>query len=63
MPKKGTKIIFDDYIDRPRYQFVEKYLSLSKESLRQARFEVTSKTEIDMVELEKDIVSFRNVFD
>ncbi|OUX44905.1 MAG: hypothetical protein CBE21_00140 [Proteobacteria bacterium TMED261] len=61
--KEGTKILFDDYTSRPHYHFVEKYVSRFKEYRRQCMFVVPSKAEIDMVELEKDIVSFRNVFD
>lgn len=61
--EEGTKILFDDYINRPHYHFVEKYVSRLKECGRQCMFVVPSKTEIDMIELEKDIVSFRNVMD
>lgn len=61
--EEGTKIIFDDYTNRPHYHFVEKYVSRVKECGRQCMFVVPSKTEIDMVELEKDIGSFRAVMD
>lgn len=59
----GTKIIFDDYTDRPHYHFVEKYVQRVKEFRRQCLFVVPSKSELNMVELDKDIVSFRNVMD
>jgi hypothetical protein len=59
--EEGTKILFDDYTNRSHYHFVEKYVSRFKECGRQCMFVVPSKAEIDMVELEKDIVSFRNV--
>ena len=61
--EEGTKILFDDYTHRPHYHFVEKYVSRFKECGRQCMFVVPSKADIDMVELEKDIVSFRNVMD
>ena len=61
--EEGTKILFDDYTNRPYYHFVEKYVSRFKECGRQCMFVVPPKSEIDMVELEKDIVSFRNVMD
>ena len=61
--EEGTKILFDDYTNRPHYHFVEKYVSRFKECGRQCMFVVPSKADIDMVELEKDIVSFRNVMD
>ena len=61
--KEGTKILFDDYINRPYYHFVEKYVARSKEYGRQCMFVVPSKAEIDMAELDKDIISFRNVMD
>ena len=61
--KEGTKILFDDYTNRPCYHFVEKYISRFKECGRQCMFVVPSKAEIDMVELEKDIISFKYVMD
>lgn len=61
--EEGTKIFFDDYTNRLYYHFVEKYVSRFKECGRQCMFVVPSKAEIDMVELDKDIVSFRNVMD
>ena len=61
--EEGTTILFDDYTNRPQYHFVEKYVSRFKECGRQCMFVVPSKADIDMVELEKDIVSFRNVMD
>jgi len=61
--EEGTKILFDDYTNRPHYHFVEKYVSRFKECGRQCMFVLPSKANIDMDELEKDIVSFRNVMD
>ena len=59
----GTKIIFDDYINRPQYHFIEKYVSRIKECGRQCLFIVPSKIEIDMNSLNNDIESFRFVMD
>ncbi len=59
----GTKIIFDDYVNRPHYHFIEKYVSRIQESLRQCLFIVPSKNEIDMDSLDKDIELFRFVMD
>ena len=61
--EEGTKIIFDDYTNRPQYNFVEKYVSRVKECGRQCLFVVPLKSEIDKDELDKDIASFRNVMD
>ena len=61
--EEGTKILFDDYTNRPHYHFVEKYVSRFKECGRQCLFVMPSKDDIDMVELEKHIVSFRNVME
>lgn len=60
---EGTKIIFDDYTDRPHYHFVEKYVSREIEDGRQCLFIVPKKSEIDLYELEKDINNFRYVMD
>ncbi len=61
--KEGTKIIFDDYTNRPFYHFVEKYVPRIKECGRQCLFIVPDKSEIDMDELNCDIAAFRNVTD
>jgi hypothetical protein len=60
---EGTKIIFDDYILRPHYHFVEKYVKRADVFGRQCLFVVPSKKEIDLNELEKDISNFRFVMD
>ncbi len=59
----GTKIIFDDYVNRPHYHFVEKYVSRMNECGRQCLFVVPSKNSIDMDALNKDIDFFRFVMD
>ena len=60
--EEGTKILFDDYTNRLYYHFVKNTSAVLKCG-RQCMFVVPSKAEIDMVELDKDIVSFRNVMD
>ena len=61
--KEGTKILFDDYIDRPYYHIVEKYIPRFEEYGRQCMFIIPSRSKIDMNELDRDILSFRNVMD
>ena len=61
--EEGTQIIFDDYTNRPYYHFIEKYVSRTKECGRQCLFIVPSKNDIDIKKLDRDIESFRNVFD
>ena len=63
LAEEGTKILFDDYTNRPQYHFVEKYVSRVKEYGRQCLFVVPLKSEIDMDELDRDIASFRIVMD
>tara|TARA_B100000242_G_scaffold293986_1_gene274047 strand:- start:2803 stop:3441 length:639 start_codon:yes stop_codon:yes gene_type:complete len=57
----GTKIIFDDYVNRPHYHFIEKYVTRIKECGRQCLFIVPPKKDIDMDSLDKDIELFRFV--
>tara|TARA_Y100000589_G_scaffold321244_1_gene352323 strand:+ start:1633 stop:2271 length:639 start_codon:yes stop_codon:yes gene_type:complete len=59
----GTKIIFDDYVNRPHYHFIEKYVSRINEFGRQCLFVVPSKSKIDVDSLNKDIEAFRFVMD
>ena len=63
LASEGTKIIFDDYTNRPHYHYVEKYVSRTKECGRQCLFIVPSKSSIDSNELNKDIDAFRYVMD
>lgn len=58
---EGTRVIFDDYINRPNYHFVEKYVPRVRECGRQCLFIVPPKRDIDIDELQKDIAAFRNV--
>jgi len=59
----GTKIIFDDYVNRPHYHFIEKYVPRIEECGRQCLFVVPPKNDIDMYSLNKDIDAFRFVMD
>ena len=59
----GTKIIFDDYVDRPHYHVVEEYLEKSEIYGRQAMFIVPNRGLIDEENLEKDIERFKYVVD
>ena len=61
--EEGTRIIFDDYINRPHYHVVEQYVPRVRECGRQCLFIVPPKSDMDRIELERDIHSFRNVMD
>ncbi|HMB09033.1 hypothetical protein [Saliniramus sp.] len=61
--EEGAKIIFDDYVNRPHYHVVERYVARTEECGRQALFVVPPKECIDLQELDKDINDFRNVMD
>ena len=60
---KGTHIIFDDYMHRPEYHIVEKYVERVEHCGRQCLFIVPSPQDIDLDMLEKDINNFRYVRD
>tara|TARA_B100000900_G_C20587824_1_gene720383 strand:- start:1423 stop:2064 length:642 start_codon:yes stop_codon:yes gene_type:complete len=60
---EGTKILFDDYINRPHYHIVERYVPRMKVDGRQCLFVVPKKSEIDLEQLDKDIKAFRYVID
>ena len=59
----GTKIIFDDYLERPEYHVVEEYLKPLKVDARQALFVIPDKKILDMDRLDSDIERFRFVMD
>ena len=61
--KAGTKILFDDYTDRPHYHIVEKYVTRVQECRSQCLFIVPDKSKINLNELDQDIAAFRNVMD
>lgn len=60
---EGAYLLFDDYIGRPHYHVVEKYVERSEECGRQCLFIVPSADKIDFEALDKDIISFRHVMD
>ena len=59
----GTILIFDDYVNREKYHFVEKYLKPSEFFGQQAFFIVPDKSKIDFTDIDADIIRFRNVMD
>lgn len=61
--KQGTKIIFDDYINREHYHIIENYIQRDREYGRQCLFIVPEKDQLDMDAIDKDIDNFRHVFD
>lgn len=58
---EGTHIIFDDYMNRPEYHIVEKYVERAEHCGRLCLFIVPSPQEINLDSLEKDINNFRYV--
>ena len=61
--EEGTKIIFDDYINRPHYHYIEKYVRRKKQCGRQCLFIVPPKSSLDIDELNRDIELFRLVME
>ena len=59
----GTKVLFDDYVNRPHYHIVEKYLERSQSCGRQCLFIVPDPDLIDYDGLEAEIRNFRHVMD
>jgi len=59
----GTKIIFDDYVDRSHYHIVEDFIKPDRIFGRQAFFEVTSKDNLDIFKLNELINKFEYVMD
>ncbi len=57
----GTKILFDDYMDRERYHIVEQFEKPIINNGRQALFEISAKTNIEI--LDGYISKFEYVFD
>jgi hypothetical protein len=57
----GTKIIFDDYFNRPQYYLVEEYLKPVEKCNRQALFVKPSDTDLDMAALDRAIDQFQFV--
>lgn len=61
--KPGTWIIFDDYVERSHYHFVEKYLKPTEICGRQALFRTPDRPQFELESLDSDIESFRFVMD
>lgn len=57
----GTKIIFDDYFDRPEYHLVEEHLKPIEKCNRQALFIKTSDKDLDIAALDRAISHFQFV--
>lgn len=61
--ESGTKILFDDYTNRPQYHYVEKYIKPIETCGRQALFIVLKKEIFNVNDLTDSIDKFRFVFD
>ena len=61
--KENTKIIFDDYNNRPYYHVVEKFVKKEQTCGRQALFIVENKNKINIDLLNIEINNFRYVMD
>jgi hypothetical protein len=59
----GTKIIFDDYVNRKFYHIVEELIKPSSNDGRQCLFEVGDKKDIDMKKLDFLIDKFNYILD
>jgi len=59
----GTKIIFDDYVNRKYYHIVEELIKPSSDDGRQCLFEVGDKKNIDMKKLDFLINKFNYILD
>lgn len=61
--RRGTKILFDDYTNRPLYHIVEQYLKPAETCGRQAMFIVPSVDMLDISSIRAAINNFRFVLD
>ena len=59
----GTQIIFDDYVSRPCYHYVERHVERKDECGDQCLFIVPAKDELNFEALDSDIRSFRHVME
>ena len=57
--KTGTKIIFDDYFNRPEYHLVEEFVKPSEACGRQALFIKTTDTDQKDAALDRVIAQFQ----
>ena len=61
--RPGTKILFDDYINRPHYHIVESYVPRVEVWGRQCLFVAPPADSLDMQALDREIANFRHVLD
>ena len=61
--KENTKIIFDDYNNRPYYHVIEKFIKKEQICGRQALFIVKNKNDINIDLLNVEINNFHYVMD
>lgn len=61
--REGARIIFDDYMPRPRYHFIERFLKPEDVCGRQALFVAPRKDSLDADNLIRGIAQFRFVMD
>ena len=59
----GTKIIFDDYVNRKKYHIIEELIKPISNDGRQCLFEITNKNNIDMKKLDFLINKFNYILD
>ncbi len=60
---KGTRIIFDDYTNRPEYHLIEEFLPVRETCGRQALFIIDTHIEDQAVEISNLLEKFRYVMD
>mgnify|MGYP000156134903 FL=1 len=58
---EGTRIIFDDYVGRPHYHVVEKFIDRKEVCGRQCLFVVPKNDDLDFEALDIEIANFRHV--
>ncbi len=60
---QGAQLVFDDYMDRPHYHFVERFVKPARTCGRQALFYAPGKDALEVAEIEQAIAQFRFVMD
>jgi hypothetical protein len=61
--RPGTRIVFDDYMDRPHYHLVEEFVTRADCCGRQVLFIVPEKDALNADRLDAEIAAFQNVMD
>ena len=59
----GTKIIIDDYNNRPQYRIVEEFVEVKEKYKRQSLFIIPEKSKINLNKLDEEIEKFQYVMD